>query len=229
MKNLILLIMLIFIAAGISFAIPFLPSVGGKAGKADREDYKKRAYNYDGKVFHNDPEVNVMEKVEDNDPARMSGNSTSPDFELPVKKPQIENNPDESFFAITWLGHSSLFIQMHGRNILVDPVFSERISPVSWIGPKRFSQPSVAIDDLPEIDILVLTHDHYDHMDYGALKKLAMPVHWGAIVLSTNGWDDSVLRFVKAAEEKKLNYITPYLCETVDISNPQNYREQWWK
>ena len=68
MKNLILLIMLIFIAAGISFAIPFLPSVGGKAGKADREDYKKRAYNYDGKVFHNDPEVNVMEKVEDNDP-----------------------------------------------------------------------------------------------------------------------------------------------------------------
>lgn len=191
--------MLIFIAAGISFAIPFLPSVGGKAGKADREDYKKRAYNYDGKVFHNDPEVNVMEKVEDNDPARMSGNSTSPDFELPVKKPQIENNPDENFFAIT------------------------------WIGPKRFSQPSVAIDDLSEIDILVLTHDHYDHMDYGALKKLAMPVHWGAIVLSTNGWDDSVLRFVKAAEEKKLNYITPYLCETVDISNPKNYREQWWK
>ena len=56
-----------------------------------------------------------------------------------------------------------------------------------------------------------------------------MPVHWGAIVLSTNGWDDSVLRFVKAAEEKKLNYITPYLCETVDISNPQNYREQRWK
>ena len=87
----------------------------------------------------------------------------------------------------------------------------------------------MAIDDLPEIDILILTHDHYDHMDYGALKKLAMPVHWGAIVLSTNGWDDSVLRFVKAAEEKKLNYITPYLCETVDISNPQNYREQWWK
>ena len=47
--------MLIFIAAGISFAIPFLPSVGGKAGKADREDYKKRAYNYDGKVFHTIP------------------------------------------------------------------------------------------------------------------------------------------------------------------------------
>lgn len=55
MKNLILLIMLIFIAAGISFAIPFLPSVGGKAGKADREDYKQRAYNYDGKVFHTIP------------------------------------------------------------------------------------------------------------------------------------------------------------------------------
>lgn len=55
MKNLILLIMLIFIAAGISFAIPFLPSVGGKACKADREDYKKRAYNYDGKVFHTIP------------------------------------------------------------------------------------------------------------------------------------------------------------------------------
>ena len=361
MKNMILFITLIFIAAGISFAIPFLPSVGGKASKADRENYKKRAYNYDGKVFHNDPEVGVMEKVEDNDPARMSGNGTSPDFELPVKKPQIENNPDENFFAITWLGHSSLFIQMHGRNILVDPVFSERISPVSWIGPKRFSQPSVAIDDLPEIDILILTHDHYDHMDYGALKKLApkvkkyvvplgvechlrkwkfdmkkisnmawweeidsdgimvaatpaqhfsgrwitgrnetlwnsyvlkddhhqiflsgdsgygehfkkihekygdfdlavmecgqynvrwpsihsfpeqtvqeaidvgaklaIPVHWGAIVLSTNGWDDSVLRFVKAAEEKKLNYITPYLCETVDISNPQDYKVQWW-
>ena len=68
MKNLILLIMLIFIAAGISSAIPFLPSVGGKAGKADREDYKKRAYNYDGKVFHNDPEVNVCETVDISNP-----------------------------------------------------------------------------------------------------------------------------------------------------------------
>ena len=57
-------------------------------------------------------------------------------------------------------------------NILIDPIFSERSSPVVFVGAKRFSSPPIAVEDLPHIDILVLSHDHYDHMDYQTIKKL---------------------------------------------------------
>lgn len=54
----------------------------------------------------------------------------------------------------------------------IDPIFSERSSPVSFAGAKRFSNPPVSVEDLPHIDILVLSHDHYDHMDYRTIKEL---------------------------------------------------------
>ena len=75
-------------------------------------------------------------------------------------------------FRVTWFGHSSLFLQMHGLNILIDPVSAEVISPVSWVGSKRFSHWPVTAEEMPEIDILLLSHDHYDHLDYDFIKAI---------------------------------------------------------
>ena len=73
---------------------------------------------------------------------------------------------------ITWIGHSTFLIGLAGRNILTDPFFSERASPVYFAGPKRFVPPGLDIDELPPIDLIVISHNHYDHMDLAALKKL---------------------------------------------------------
>lgn len=71
------------------------------------------------------------------------------------------------------VGHASHLIQTRGLNILTDPVWSERCSPVSFAGPKRTCPPGIAFDDLPKIDIVLLSHNHYDHLDVETLSRLA--------------------------------------------------------
>jgi len=96
----------------------------------------------------------------------------SPRYTLPFVKKPLAVIP-ETAPAITWFGHSSYLLQWHDTNILVDPVFSERASPVSYLGSKAFDGSNVfSVDDLPAIDILLITHDHYDHLDYNVIRKL---------------------------------------------------------
>lgn len=107
---------------------------------------------------------------------RLINNSRSEDmdtlhFELAENDPQwLQNN--SSLCTVTWIGHSSLLVQMEGLNILTDPVWSERVSPVSFAGPKRLVPPGIKFTDLPEIDIVIISHDHYDHLDKETIKKL---------------------------------------------------------
>jgi L-ascorbate metabolism protein UlaG (beta-lactamase superfamily) len=73
---------------------------------------------------------------------------------------------------VTWIGHASVLVQTRGLNILTDPLWSERASPFSFIGPKRVRAPGVRLEDLPEIDLVMVSHNHYDHMDLPTLKRL---------------------------------------------------------
>ena len=75
--------------------------------------------------------------------------------------------------AVTWIGHASALVQMGGLNVLTDPVFSERASPVSFAGPRRAQPPGVLLDQLPHIDAVVISHNHYDHLDKASVKALA--------------------------------------------------------
>ncbi|RLB98359.1 MAG: hydrolase [Deltaproteobacteria bacterium] len=97
-----------------------------------------------------------------------------PKGELPLKP--IQSNEwiglDKSDLFFAWLGHSSILITMDGKTILVDPVFEKRASPFSWIGPKRFHPPPVIAKDLPPIDVVLITHDHYDHLEKTTVKHM---------------------------------------------------------
>jgi N-acyl-phosphatidylethanolamine-hydrolysing phospholipase D len=75
--------------------------------------------------------------------------------------------------AATWIGHSTVLLQIGGLNVLTDPVFSARAFPVQWLGPRRLMDPGLAIDALPPIDIVVVSHSHYDHLDRPAVKRIA--------------------------------------------------------
>ena len=74
--------------------------------------------------------------------------------------------------SITWIGHSTVLIQTAGLNILTDPFFSDRASPFQFAGPKRVRAPGIAIENLPPIDFVLLSHNHYDHLDAPALQLL---------------------------------------------------------
>jgi L-ascorbate metabolism protein UlaG (beta-lactamase superfamily) len=74
---------------------------------------------------------------------------------------------------LSFIGHASWLIQVAGLNILVDPVWAERASPVDWAGPKRHNHPGIAFDALPPIDVVLVSHGHYDHLDIATLSKLA--------------------------------------------------------
>jgi N-acyl-phosphatidylethanolamine-hydrolysing phospholipase D len=73
----------------------------------------------------------------------------------------------------TWLGHSTVMLQVGGLNVLTDPMFSERAFPVQWVGPRRIMPPALALASLPPLDVILLTHNHYDHLDKGSVKRLA--------------------------------------------------------
>ncbi len=75
--------------------------------------------------------------------------------------------------ALTWVGHATVLAQLGGLNVVTDPVFSERVSPLSFIGPKRQAPPGLTLAQLPHIDVVLISHNHYDHLDDASVRALA--------------------------------------------------------
>jgi L-ascorbate metabolism protein UlaG (beta-lactamase superfamily) len=75
-------------------------------------------------------------------------------------------------FSVTWIGHATALVQIGNTNVLTDPHFSERASPVQWLGPKRWQPPAVRLEELPRIDIVLISHSHYDHLDEHSVRRL---------------------------------------------------------
>lgn len=75
--------------------------------------------------------------------------------------------------SITWIGHATVLLRLKGLTLLTDPFFSQRAFPVQWTGPERVVPPGISLEDLPKIDVVVISHNHYDHLDQPAVTKLA--------------------------------------------------------
>lgn len=94
---------------------------------------------------------------------------------------QVVPEPRVEGLRVTMVGHATLLIQSGGLNVLTDPVWSDRASPVSFAGPRRVTVAGIAFDDLPPIDVVLLSHNHYDHLDITTLRRL-QAVHQPLIV-----------------------------------------------
>ncbi|XP_055009506.1 N-acyl-phosphatidylethanolamine-hydrolyzing phospholipase D isoform X2 [Boleophthalmus pectinirostris] len=103
-------------------------------------------------------------------------NKEALDVELPVMEPFFIRTPDLSEsgpgLRVTWLGHATVLVEMDGLNILTDPIFSQRASPIQFVGPKRYRGPPCTVEQLPRIDAVVISHSHYDHLDVGSVSSL---------------------------------------------------------
>ena len=93
---------------------------------------------------------------------------------LPLKsiKKSDWTNIESKNFSYVWLGHSSILVAADGKTVLVDPVLEERASPFSWFGPKRFHPAPITAKDLPPIDVVLITHDHFDHLEEPTIKQI---------------------------------------------------------
>ncbi len=133
-----------------------------------------------------------------------------PNFEIPIVKTNIDSfaNKNSDELSVIWLGHATTLINIDGTLILTDPVLTKWASPVDWFGPKRFFDSPIKIEDLPLLDVVLISHNHYDHLDKesvlrlnGITKKFLVPtgvekhlLSWGILpekIISKN-WSDTL-------------------------------------
>jgi len=160
---------ILFIAIALSLAPSLIPPF------LDRIYYEGEASDhFDGERFFNPGAARVPHRP----PARyLNRFATAADrAEWPERVPVAPTVPPRRIegqeMRVTWIGHATVLVQTNGLNILTDPVWSERTSPFSFVGPKRVRAPGMRFEDLPKIDLVVVSHNHYDHMDVDTLRRL---------------------------------------------------------
>tara|TARA_B110000285_G_C15120257_1_gene616657 strand:+ start:702 stop:1832 length:1131 start_codon:yes stop_codon:yes gene_type:complete len=170
MVSLILIVGLLFVNLS--------PQFGGSPTEEQTESYSKTGHYKEG-VFVNELETNM-----DMDFSAMyetmlefikGGENLQPKEDLPVKKIEaqwIEQNKNQ-LTKLTWFGHSAFLLQLDGKKILIDPMLGESPAPHPMIGVKRYNKEiPIEIENLPFIDFVIISHDHYDHLDYESVMKL---------------------------------------------------------
>lgn len=171
-SSLILLLILITF-----LVLQFAPQLGKDAEGKRLERMQSSSHYKDGKF------LNPLKTEMDIPPGKMveifwdmmvMGKKNEPDRPIenvPFDQNMFLRDPQET--TISWFGHSSLLIKMNGQVMLIDPVFSDRASTFSFVGPKRFAyEHDMTVDQLPPVDAVIISHDHYDHLDYETVQKL---------------------------------------------------------
>lgn len=133
--------------------------------------------HFDGKHFNNVPPVDGKGFFDFFRWVLAAGRKEWPDYVENKAVPQLAKNDDSNTIHVTFINHASSLIQIAGLNIITDPMFSERASPLSWLGPKRVRKPGMEISELPPIHYVMISHNHYDHLDLPSLRALDEKFH----------------------------------------------------
>jgi len=158
-------------AAGVTAVAAALGVVAERSFIAAPHYHGPVSDHFDGKHFHN------------LDPGWQSGGSFLkwqmskepgewPDWIDSVPGPPPPRRVDDGGIRVTWVNHATMLVQLDGVNLLTDPIWSARCSPFSFIGPKRHRAPGLRFEDLPPIDAVLVSHNHYDHLDVPTLRRL---------------------------------------------------------
>ena len=132
---------------------------------------KKRSDHFDGRRYYNPgvPPRSLWKVLH-----WMLNRKVKPwPFVLIEQQKVAQERTKQGECVVTFINHSTVLLQLEGWNILTDPIWSDRASPFTWMGPKRVTLPGIKFEDLPPIDIVLLSHNHYDHMDISTLRRLS--------------------------------------------------------
>lgn len=167
----------LLVITGLAF-LYLSPQFGGTATAAEITAYAETGHFENG-IFTNDEVINM--EMDCHSIQKMLREMLQPDPDIaPKQNVAVKKIAPESIFSkpdslvrISWFGHSTFLIEMEGKNILLDPVFGQYAAPHPWLGRKRFnSEMPIDIEQLPAIDAVIISHDHYDHLDYESIAKL---------------------------------------------------------
>ena len=169
-----LIALLIIIGA---FFINLSPQFGGEATKQQQEVFSKSKHYKDGKFINNDGvkmEMSLKDTFKAMGAIFNSDPYSKPNKNIAVQKIDSINIADyNSKTRFIWFGHSTFLLQIKGKNLLIDPMFGNVPAPNPLLGNNRFSNElPIEIEKLPHIDAVLITHDHYDHLDYKSIQKL---------------------------------------------------------
>ena len=156
---LLLAVPLTFLFIGILIGL-FISAPGYKGPKTE---------NFNGKKFKNYDGVKARGFL---DVLKWAANREKGEWRAVNDKPTTVPNPFEDKLTIYFINHATFLIQWKGKNILTDPIWSKRTSPFRFVGPRRMRPPGIAFKSLPKIDLVLLSHNHYDHLDLPTVKKL---------------------------------------------------------
>lgn len=176
------------------FMLSVMDSAGGLPSDRSISDLERSPNYKDGEFVNGIPaeEPQIFKALKE---WVKGADHTVPDGQVPVvrrKKADFASLPD-SGLRITWLGHSTTLVEIDGTRLLLDPVWAERVSPLSWAGPKRFHEPPLLLAELPDVDAVLISHDHYDHLDKDTVVHLADRGHRFVVPLGVGSrlqsWD----------------------------------------
>jgi L-ascorbate metabolism protein UlaG (beta-lactamase superfamily) len=150
-----------------------LPAFGGRVAGVRLERARRSPQFIDGR-FENTPRQSTDGSLTKMIRLYSQGQKREPQFEIPVVTvdPRTLQSPPRPGLRAIWFGHSSALIEIDGLRIMTDPVFSDVVSPIP-IGPRRMHRPPMLLEELPHIDAVLISHDHYDHLDMKTITYLA--------------------------------------------------------
>ncbi|MDG4780361.1 MBL fold metallo-hydrolase [Micromonospora sp. WMMD961] len=162
--------------AGLAWVARDVPAaLGGRLSGARAERAARSPQFHDG-TFHNQAGTRTMVAEPGRNLLReliFGKQKRRPTTPVPLLRPSERAGADAADeLNIVWYGHASTLIEIEGRRVLLDPVWSERCSPSGLVGPRRLHEPPVGIDELPPLDAILISHDHYDHLDMPTVRAL---------------------------------------------------------
>ncbi|MEL1265166.1 MBL fold metallo-hydrolase [Pseudoxanthomonas putridarboris] len=166
------LIVALAVAGIVATLLGSCASFGGKPDAAQQARIEDSPQWHDGRFHNAEPIWNDTGSALRRSFASTPG--SAPDTPVPVvaHDGRVFATPPASGLRFTWFGHSSMLLEVDGARVLIDPVWSRRPSPVAWLGPARWYAPPLALEDLPAIDAVLISHDHYDHLDRETVEAL---------------------------------------------------------
>ncbi len=232
-KILLVLVLVVFIfALGGMLFLNFWPGIGRVPDENKRQTYADRTEYYDGNAFRN-KNTDIAQLADSKD---IKGSRLKPTDTIPVVKNEKIEEGEEGKLFVTWMGHSTSLVQLGTKNILIDPVFSKYASPVQFVGPKRFSEVPVEYEDMPTIDIMLISHDHYDHLDYKTIKELDYKVKHYIVPLGVEsyleGWGVDAEKITNMAWYENITIdnieFTATPSQHYTMRNPLHQNVSWW-